>query len=68
MPHREGDDMAEPVRVAVVDDHELVSLAMELGLLDTSLPLDSARVRYRVNERSKKYLADPLYSVRIREP
>lgn len=28
VPHREGDDVAEQVRVAVVDDHELVSLAM----------------------------------------
>ena len=42
-------------------------LAMELGLLDTTLPLDSARVRYRVNERSAKHLGDPHYSVRIRE-
>jgi hypothetical protein len=42
-------------------------LAMDLGLLDTALPLDSARVRFRVNERSRMYLHDPRYSVRIRQ-
>ncbi len=41
-------------------------LAMDLGLLDTDLPLAEARKRFRVNERSSLYLDDPLYSVRIR--
>jgi hypothetical protein len=41
-------------------------LAMDLGLLDTSLPLDEARKRFRVNERSALYLDRADYSVRIR--
>jgi hypothetical protein len=42
-------------------------LAMELGLLDTTLPLAEARKVFRVNERSARYLNDPRYSVRIRQ-
>lgn len=41
-------------------------LALELGLLDTDLPLAQARERFRVNERSAKYLHAPDYSVKIR--
>ena len=43
-------------------------LAERLGLLDTNLPIDSARIRFRVNERAARYALDPDFSVKIRNP
>jgi hypothetical protein len=44
------------------------ALALDLGLLDTDLPLDEARRRFRVNERAERYAGRPEFSARIREP
>jgi hypothetical protein len=41
-------------------------VAYERGLIDTSLPLDSARARYRVNERAARFAHADDYSLRIR--
>jgi hypothetical protein len=40
-------------------------LARELGLIDTDLPLDSARTRFRVNDRAGDIEGDD-FSTRIR--
>jgi hypothetical protein len=41
-------------------------VAHRLGLLDTDLELETARERFAVNERARKYHDDPLFSWRIR--
>ena len=42
-------------------------LAYELGLLDTDLPFDQARIKYYINDRAIKYADSPDFSVKIRE-
>jgi hypothetical protein len=42
-------------------------LAYDLGLLETTLPLDEARRRFRINERAARFADDPAFSRRIRE-
>ncbi len=42
-------------------------LAYELGLIDTTLPFEQARVKYFINYKAMKYADDPNFSVRIRE-
>ncbi|MBX6363872.1 MAG: DUF4105 domain-containing protein [Gemmatimonadetes bacterium] len=42
--------------------------ALEDGLLDTDLPLEAARRRYRVNERATAAATAPDFSLRIRRP
>ncbi len=42
-------------------------LAYDLGLIDTTLPLDEARRRFRINDRAARYADDPAFSRRIRE-
>lgn len=42
-------------------------LAYDLGLLDTTLPYDKIRERYKINEKAEKYADDPLFSIKIRE-
>lgn len=41
-------------------------LALELGLIDTTLPLDAARERFRINDRARNALRDDDFSSRIR--
>jgi hypothetical protein len=41
-------------------------LALELGLIDTELPLDAARSRFRVNDRARENIDDDDFSIRIR--
>lgn len=41
-------------------------LAYDLGLLDTDLPFEQARERFRINERALKYADDPRFSALIR--
>jgi hypothetical protein len=41
-------------------------LAWELGLIDTDLPVEEVRERFRINELSSRYADDPEYSRRIR--
>lgn len=41
-------------------------LAYRIGLIDTDLPLDAARRRYRINERAARFAGDPAFSERIR--
>lgn len=41
-------------------------LAYDVGMIDTELPFEQARERYRINDRVKKYAAAPDFSVRIR--
>ncbi len=43
------------------------SLALELGLIDTDVPLDELRKRFRINERAERFADDPEFSARIRE-
>jgi hypothetical protein len=42
-------------------------LAYDLGLIDTELPYDSIRPRFRVNERAMRFGDSADFSVRIRE-
>ncbi len=41
-------------------------LAYELGLIDTNLTFEKARVRYFINDRAEKYADDPDFSTKIR--
>ncbi len=43
-------------------------LAYGLGLIDTDLPFEGARTRFKINERAIKYAQSPDFSIRIREP
>jgi hypothetical protein len=42
-------------------------LAYDLGLIETTLPLDAARQRFRINNRALRFADDPAFSRRIRE-
>lgn len=42
-------------------------LAYRLGLIDTTLPFEEARRRFRINDRARRYADDPQFSLRIRE-
>jgi hypothetical protein len=42
-------------------------LAYDLGLIETTLPLDAARQRFRINDRALRFADDPAFSRRIRE-
>ncbi len=42
-------------------------LAYKLGLIDTDLSFEDARIRYHINDRAMKYASDPNFSVKIRE-
>lgn len=41
-------------------------LALELGFLDTDLPIDQARQKYQINALAEQYANDPQFSLRIR--
>ena len=43
------------------------AVAHELGLIDQALPIDSARARYRINERARDHLDAADFSRRIRQ-
>lgn len=43
-------------------------VAYRLGLIDTDAALDETRARYLINDRARRFLRDPLFSIRIREP
>ena len=42
-------------------------VAYSLGLIDTTMTLEEARRRFRVNDRAKRFAHDSLFSRRIRE-
>jgi hypothetical protein len=42
-------------------------LAYDLGLIDTGLPFEAIRMRYRINQRAERAGDSPGFSVRIRE-
>jgi hypothetical protein len=42
------------------------ALALDLGIIDTDLPLDEARRRFRVNDRAARFADDPAFPSRIR--
>jgi hypothetical protein len=42
-------------------------VALRLGLIDTRLPLDAARERFRVNAAARRWIGSPEFSRRIRE-
>ena len=43
-------------------------LAYDLGLLDTDLPFEAARERYRINDRALRYADSTAFSRLIRGP
>jgi hypothetical protein len=43
------------------------AVAHELGLIDATIPIDSARARYRINDRARGHLDAPDFSRRIRQ-
>ena len=42
-------------------------LLLDMDMIDTDLPLEQARERFRVNEQAARHLADPNFSVLIRQ-
>src|SRR5919202_2756990 len=42
-------------------------VAHRLGLIDSTIALDEARRRYRVNDRARRFAGRPDFSIRIRE-
>lgn len=42
-------------------------LAYDLGLIDTNLPFEQARERFKINDRALRAQGDPEFSVKIRE-
>ena len=56
-----------PFTVATVLPGYSDRLAYRLGLIDTDLPFDAARERFRINERAATYANDPAFSDRIRQ-
>ena len=42
-------------------------VAHELGLLETTLDIERARERFRINARARRWLDDPAFSLRIRD-
>ncbi|HEX9983139.1 MAG TPA: DUF4105 domain-containing protein [Thermoanaerobaculia bacterium] len=40
--------------------------AYDLGLIDTDVPVEALRKRYRINELAERYANDPRFSLRIR--
>ncbi len=41
--------------------------ALSIGLIDTNLPIEEAREKYKINERAKQFETAPLFSQKIRE-
>jgi hypothetical protein len=41
--------------------------ACDHGLIDTDLPFEAARAKYRITGRARQFAADPRFSARIRE-
>lgn len=60
---------AEPIRYgpAILLPGYSDALAYRLGLLDTDLPLEAARERFRINERAAAATDAPDFSFRIRD-
>ena len=56
-----------PLRAGVLFPGYSDRLAYDLGLIDTTLPFEAMRARFRINERAKQYADDPRFSLRIRE-
>jgi len=42
-------------------------VALAVGLIDSTLPLDQARARYRINDRARAAIGSPDFSARIRQ-
>lgn len=42
--------------------------AIQLGLIDTDLPLAAAREKFSVNARAERFAGDPDFSIEIRKP
>ncbi len=43
------------------------TLAYSLGLIDTDLPLEQARIKYLINQRAERYANNPNFSKLIRD-
>jgi hypothetical protein len=56
-----------PLRFEVLLPGYSDRLAYELGLIDTDLPFEQIRERYRINELASRHAADPDFSRRIRQ-
>lgn len=56
-----------PFRLAILFPGYSDRLAYEIGLIDTTVPFEEVRKRYRINERAEKFADDPEFSRRIRE-
>lgn len=55
-----------PMRIEVLLPGYSDRLAYELGLIDTDLPFDQLRERFRINELALRFADDPEFSRRIR--
>jgi Domain of unknown function (DUF4105) len=55
-----------PFRPAVLLPGYSDRLAYKLGLIDTALPFDQVRARFRINELAMQHADDPEFSLRIR--
>ncbi len=52
----------EHIPDAAVQKH----VAYDLGLIDTDLPFEQARERFRINDRAERFADSPDFSVKIR--
>ena len=55
-----------PLRPGVLFPGYSDRLAWDLGLIDTALTFAQARQHFRINERARRFAADPAFSARIR--
>jgi hypothetical protein len=60
-------DVKVPLSYKVLMPGYSDKLAYDLGLLDTTLPYDKIREKYKVNEKAMKYADDKDFSIKIRE-
>lgn len=65
--NRVTDDRIFPFQTDILFPAHSDELALELGLLDTDLPLLQARAKYHINEKASKAINSETFSTDIRE-
>ena len=57
---------AIPASWKTVFPGDIDEVGVRLGLIDTKLPVEAARERYRINDVARRFIDDPAFSLRIR--
>ena len=67
LEHSDGlDHSPVGLRVDSILNGRLARLMHERGMMDTDLPYDQAKARFRIDARVREFLDDPAFSARIR--